>query len=98
MRVVFRPEARLEVLEAKAWYEARVPGLGMEFARALEVAVHSANRSPEAFSVIKDDCRRVLMRRFPYSVIYRSRQGELLVVAVFHHRREPDSWRGRSGR
>ena len=49
MRVLFRPEARSELLEAQAWYESRATGLGLEFARVVEAAVASASRSPTAF-------------------------------------------------
>ena len=97
MRVLFRPEAKAEALEAKAWYEAHVPGLGYEFARALEASVQSAARMPLAFPIIDGECRRVLMRRFPFSVVYRPGAKSLLVVAVLHHRREPGSWSGRVG-
>ena len=97
MRVLFRPEARAEILEAKEWYEASVPGLGLEFARALDAAVQSAARMPLAFPSIDGECRRVLLRRFPFSVIYRVAADRLLVVAVFHHRREPGKWSGRTG-
>lgn len=97
MHVVFRHEARIEAREAKEWYEASVPGLGFEFVRALEVAVQSAVRMPEAHSIIEGECRRVLMRRFPYSVVYRARRNTVLIVAVFHHSREPGSWQGRVG-
>lgn len=89
MRVVFRPEARAEVLEGQAWYESCSPGLGFEFARAVEVAVASAVRNPQAFTQVSTSCRRVLLRRFPYSLVYRVRGDEFLVVAVFHHRRDP---------
>jgi len=95
MRVVFRPEARAEALEAKAWYEARVPGLGYEFASALGATIQSAARMPLAFPLIEGDCRRVLMQRFPFSVVYRPGLASILVVAVFHHRREPAAWSGR---
>jgi toxin ParE1/3/4 len=97
MRIQFRPEARAEALEAKAWYEAHGPGLGYEFARALEAAIQTAVRNPLAFASIEGECRRVLMRRFPYSVIFRPGSKSLLVVAVFHHRREPSTWAGRVG-
>jgi toxin ParE1/3/4 len=97
MRVRFRPEARAETLEAKVWYEAHAPGLGQAFARALETAIQSAVRAPLAFPSVEGDCRRVLMRRFPFSVIYRPGSEDLLVVAVFHHRREPGIWAGRAG-
>lgn len=97
MRVLFRPEARIEALQAKDWYETHVPGLGYEFARALDVAVQSALRMPLAFPSIDAECRRVLLRRFPFSVIYCVGSSSLLVVAVFHHRREPGTWVGRIG-
>ena len=29
MRILFRPEARAEVLEAQTWYESRAVGLGL---------------------------------------------------------------------
>jgi plasmid stabilization system protein ParE len=92
MRIAFRPEARAEVLEAKAWYEQRSPGLGLEFARAVDASISSAVRTPEAYPAIAGECRRVLLRRFPYSVIFRHGDKELLVVAVFHHKREPGTW------
>jgi plasmid stabilization system protein ParE len=92
MRIVFRPEARVESIEARDWYESRSPGLGFEFVRALEVALGAATRSPEAFAVIEGELRRVILRRFPYSLIFRAHPDQLVVVAVFHHRRQPRAW------
>ncbi|MFO1253102.1 MAG: type II toxin-antitoxin system RelE/ParE family toxin [Inhella sp.] len=89
MRIAFRPEAQEELLEAQAWYEARAEGLGIDFARAFEVALLSAQRHPDGFHVVEADIRRVLLRRFPYALFYRVRDEEFLVVAVFHHRRDP---------
>ena len=97
MRVLFRPQARTEAFEAQAWYESRAAGLGLEFARAIDAAVASAVRNPEAFSLIASNCRRVLLRRFPFSLVFRVRGDELLVVAVFHHRRDPSKLAKRAG-
>ena len=97
MRILFRPQARTEALEAQAWYESRSIGLGLEFARSLDAAVSSAVRNPEAYSLVEGDCRRVLLRRFPFSSIYRVRGDEFLVVAVFHHRRDPSKLVSRVG-
>lgn len=96
MRVSFRPEARAELLAARAWYEAPAPGLGLEFARAFEAALQSACRLPEGFAEVEEGCRRVVLRRFPYSMYYRAGGAELLVVAVFHHRRPPSARQGRT--
>lgn len=92
MQLVFRPEAERELLEAQAWYEQRSPGLGFEFARAVESAVARALRMPLAFPRVEAEFRHVVTRKFPYSVIYHASESELVVVSLFHHRREPGSW------
>jgi plasmid stabilization system protein ParE len=89
MHILFRPQAKDEALEAQAWYESRAAGLGLEFARALDAAVAAAARNPTMFTLVTGDCRRVLLRRFPFSMVYRVLGDEFLVVAVFHHRRDP---------
>jgi len=98
MRVLFRPEARAEVLEAQNWYESRAIGLGLEFARVVDAAIASAARDPELFAFVAGSCRRILLRRFPFSLVFRVRGDELLVIAVFHHRRNPSRLTQRAGR
>ena len=98
MRILFRPQARNEALDAQAWYESRADGLGLEFARAIDAAVAAAARSPETFALVAGSCRRVLLRRFPFSLVYRVRGDEFLVIAVFHHRRDPSKLVRRTGR
>jgi toxin ParE1/3/4 len=95
MRVTLRPEARAEVLTARGWYDQQVRGLGRDFARAVDNAIESIRRNPGAFQRIDVDCRRILLKRFPYSLIYRVDPDNLLVVAVFHHSREPGLWQKR---
>jgi hypothetical protein len=65
MRIVFRPEAQAESLEAYDWYESRAPGLGFEFVRAVDVALAAATNNPEAFAVVGGRFRRVILRKFP---------------------------------
>lgn len=91
-KIVFRPEAELEVLEAQLWYEECVPGLGMEFARSVDVTISSIIRNPFAYSQIEGDFRSVLLQRFPYSIIYLPEESEIVIVSCFHHRRKPGSW------
>lgn len=93
MELVFRPEAELEILEAQSWYEGQSSGLGFEFARAVEAAVAVALRNPFACPPIDAEFRHVILRRFPYSLIFTAGADELLVVSCFHHHREPDTWR-----
>ena len=92
MQAVFRPEAQIELLEAQAWYEARSPGLGFEFARAIDAAVTRALRTPLTFPRIEAEFRHVAARKFPYAIIYDASESELVVVSCFHHSRRPGSW------
>ena len=92
MLVVLRPEAEVELLEAQAWYESKALGLGFEFARAAGAAVASALRNPVGYLRIEEEFRRVLFRKFPYTLIYLPSPEELLVVSFFHQHREPGVW------
>lgn len=92
---VFRPEAESEVLKARDWYEARAPGLGFEYARAVDAAVAAVLRNPETYPRVAHDCQKLRLRRFPYSLIYKASPGELLIVALFHQRRDPAAWHQR---
>mgnify|MGYP003382664136 CR=1 FL=1 len=92
MLVVVLPEAKQELREAQAWYESKAVGLGFEFARTADAAVASALRNPYGHLRIEEEFRRVLFRRFPYTLIYLPSPDELLVVAFFHQHREPGAW------
>jgi plasmid stabilization system protein ParE len=93
MILVFRPEALSELLEAQAWYELRSPGLGYEFARSVDAGASRMLRTPLTYARIDGDFRQLILRRFPYSLIYRPTDTEVVVVSCFHHRRKPDAWR-----
>ena len=67
-------------------------GLGFEFARAVDAAVARALRMPLAFPRIEAEFRHIVIRKFPYSIIYHATEPELVVVSCFHHRRRPASW------
>ena len=95
-RVRFRPEAVSELGEAVDWYEARSPGLGGEFLRSLDAALASVERDPFSHAIVHATARRVLLRRFPYSLIYEISHDEILIVACIHGRRDPQRWQRRT--
>ena len=95
-RLVFRREARAEVRAARDWYDERAPGLGLEFARAVDAAIAAIRQNPEAYPLVEGDIRRAILRRFPYNIFfYREAADELVVLACLHHRRDPEAWRAR---
>jgi plasmid stabilization system protein ParE len=91
----FRPAASAEVDEAYLWYENQRQGLGEEFLFAVQNAVDSVLENPEMYPVVRRDTRRVLLNRFPYSLLYRLVHERVVVVACFHAKRDPQRWHSR---
>ncbi|WP_414703738.1 type II toxin-antitoxin system RelE/ParE family toxin [Povalibacter sp.] len=95
-RPFFRKAARLEYDEAASWYESQRPGLGIEFVSEIGHALLQACEMPQRFPRMLADIRCVRVRRFPYSIFFRVRSDQLVVVSVFHARRDPGVWRERT--
>ena len=95
LAVVFRRASRREFDEAALWYEERRPGLGFEFAEEINRAVYLAAENPERFPIMHRDIRCVRARRFPYSVFFRVESRRIVMLAVFHARRDPSMWKQR---
>jgi plasmid stabilization system protein ParE len=96
IRVRFRREAEADVLDAFAWYRERGLELGEEFLRALDSCVATIQRLPESHPVVYRDIRRALMNRFPYGVFYVREGDAITVLACFHAKRNPMTWKERA--
>lgn len=95
MRLQILPDARRELLEAREWYESKAPGLGQRFGQAVETAVASALHAPYSYPCIEAEFRRVLLRKFPYILIYLARPNELTIIALHHQKKKPTPWLSR---
>ena len=93
MKVVLRAAARRELRDGAEWYEARVPGLGLEFTLAVKAKIKIIGQSPELFEEAEHGTRRAVVGRFPYTVFYRVFPARIVIVAVFHSSRKPILWR-----
>ena len=93
--VQFHAEAEAELGAAASFYEARLVGLGSSFAAEVQATMGFIRTYPDAGSPLGRKLRKVVVKRFPYSVIYRHEDGCIYVVAVAHHRRHPGYWRMR---
>ena len=95
MKVIFRPEAEDELIEAIDWYEARSPGLGAELLRCVDACVERMIRQPESYPIVHRETRMGIVRRFPYLVLYRISDEAISIIAVFHAKRNPKIWEAR---
>jgi len=96
LQVVFRNAARAEFDFAALRYETQRPGLGSQFVAEVHATLQLAATYPERFPTKHADIRRAVVRRFPYSVFYRVEPGRIVVLAVFHGRRNPRIWETRA--
>lgn len=93
---VFRPAARREFDDAALWYEKRRTGLGLQFIAEVDRVIDAASEHPLRFPEVHREVRCIRIRRFPYSVFFGVEEGRLLILAVFHGRRNPSVWRERA--
>jgi toxin ParE1/3/4 len=102
-RLRFDYRAVEEFIAAVDWYEARLAGLGREFINAVDRAVERLVENPRLGGPVPGvdpelGTRRLLLQKFPYSVVYLESGKEITVVAVAHGHRRPGYWRDRLAR
>lgn len=93
--VTFHRAASAEFIEASAWYETKRVGLALEFIAEMDRCVSRVSENPLQFAVVREDVRRIVANRFPYSVYFRAEKHRIVVLAVFHGSREPAIWQTR---
>lgn len=70
--VVFRPEARRDVVEATKWYvDKKSPQFGERFNDAVDAAIAAILENPYAYAIVTRQTRRAPVNGFPYGVYYR---------------------------
>jgi toxin ParE1/3/4 len=68
--LIVSSRADADLSEAFAWYESRVPGLGIDFVRRVDVALQLVQRSPQLFRPRRGPNRMAMMARFPYAIYF----------------------------
>jgi plasmid stabilization system protein ParE len=89
-------EALGEAEAAARWYAERSPTAALAFSEELDAAESAIARLPDAWPPHEAGTRRYLLRRFPFSVVYRVEAKRIVIVAVAHARRRPGYWRSRT--
>jgi plasmid stabilization system protein ParE len=91
-RASFHPRARLELLDASAYYASVGDGLGDYFLDEVSRATDLLLEHPDTGPIVRNDIRKKVLREFPYSLFYCVRGEEIRILAVAHHQRRPFYW------
>jgi plasmid stabilization system protein ParE len=85
--------ALAELQDAAAFYtEKATAELGLALVAEFERGANFLLANPMIGTQFRGTSRRYVLRRFPYSIIYRATADEIQIVAVAHHRRRPGYW------
>jgi toxin ParE1/3/4 len=87
--------ARREAREAAEWYAERGRMLGRRFRDELLAAISYAASHPLSCPPYLHGTRRVLVKKFPYLVIFLDWQDRVFVAAVAHAKRREGYWKSR---
>ena len=93
--ILFHPDVALEVKASYDWYEEQALGLGEDFLSELESAYEAIVELPDTWPRLRREYRRFLLGKFPFSVIYRSKNKSIYIVAIMHNHRRPGYWESR---
>lgn len=96
MNYWLHPEAQEDLREAAEFYREQAgTALSQSFLAEFERSVGLLLQHPGLGAIWRHGKRRLVTRRFPYSVIYTVVGDQVRILAVAHQSRRPSYWRGR---
>ena len=95
MKILFLKPAKAEFMSAISFYNEQSEGLGYEFAAEVNRTLERILQYPDAWLQLSKRTRRCRTNRFPYGLIYQAGVDVILIVAVMHQSRNPESWKSR---
>ena len=96
MRYWLHPEAVRDLRDAAEFYRNRADTtLSQSLLAEFEQSVALLLQHPGLGAIWRNGRRRLLMKRFPYSLIYSVAGEQIQILAVAHQSRKPDYWRNR---
>jgi len=87
--VLFLPEIEDDLADIYKWYENKSEGLGEDFLKIFYEKSVVLAQNPLIYQKVFLNFRRVLLKRFPYSVYYLIDKSSVIIYAVFHISRDP---------
>lgn len=64
-KLVVRRAAKLDLAEARGWYDEQKPGLGRELVEAVSESLDRIRENPELYPQVDDQVHRALVQRSP---------------------------------
>lgn len=76
--------------DAYWWYEEQLPGLGERLLKEIDACFDKLSQSPHYYSIANENYRQIILKYFPYKIIFEIIDQDVVIYAVFHTSRNPD--------
>lgn len=93
--VIICSAAEEEYTQSLLWYAERDMEAARAFDAGFDLTLKEIAADPARFPACDEHHRFVLIRRFPFRVIFRIVDESILIIAVAHTSRSPDYWTSR---
>lgn len=93
--VKFARLATREIKEARKYYRLIRRELLVRFVNEVDQALAEMILQPNSFPDYLHGTRRVLLKKFPYMVVFKDLGDRFFIVAVAHTSRRPGYWKSR---
>ncbi len=95
----FHPEAREELIEQIHWYLQRSERTAGNYRASIDDAIEEILKNPETWKreTISPSCRRYLVKKFPYKVVYQYHEdiNHVTILAIVATKSGSQTWLGR---
>ena len=88
----FHPKAETEADAAFEYYWIKGPDAAFSFDEGLRKAYRILQAHPLICPPYLHGTRRILLDRFPYSVVFRERLHDIQIIAIAHAKLRPGYW------
>ncbi|MBI5208305.1 MAG: type II toxin-antitoxin system RelE/ParE family toxin [Candidatus Firestonebacteria bacterium] len=92
MNVSLIEPAYFELKDAIEYYNQEISGLGDNFYKELLSTISLIKKFPQACTNNSYHTRKIVLKIFPYKIIYTIWNKEIYIIAIAHQHREPDYW------
>jgi len=92
---IISPFAELDLDTIQEWYTLHSETLFPKFDKEFTACLHLIVANPSQFPLIRNNIRRAILKRFPYSIFFQVKEEKIFILSVIHHKRNPKVWKQR---
>ncbi len=87
--VIIQEDVYKELNEVFSYYEERQTDLGVKFLDDWEQAMDRLEERPFIYQVQKKQFRTIKLDRFPFLIVYKVEEGEIIIYKLIHCKKNP---------